>query len=651
VLEQALLSAETQQALLERAGGNPLYAEQFARLYVERGSADDLPLPETIQGIIAARLDGLPPEEKRLLQDAAVLGKVFWSGGAATLAGFDAATVERALHALARKGLVRRERRSAVSGEDEYAFRHVLVRDVAYGEIPRAERRRKHLQAAGWVESLGRADDHAELVAHHYAAARDLALATGEVEPGVDARARAAFRRAGDRAHRLGAFPAALRFYDDALALWPDDDERPHVLFEHARARFHAEGDPADLLEARDALEAAGAVEAAAEAGVIVAHAAWRSGRGQEAEALLEHARRLLDGRPPSAALAELVAESARIATLAGRLDEAEAASAEAIELADRLGLREVRVKTLGTLGIAAITNGDLRRARALYEEVISQETSTTERTRALANLAVTWGCDGFLAEADSCGVRARELAMRMGDRVQMLWVEAGVISEQLLGSGRWDEAVERATALLETTAALGGHYMDAGTRIVRATILAARGEDRPAREDVEVALAETDLEGDSQNVIPTLAGAAYVYLLLGDHARAVELARLAFPRVAQSAHRAPGIQGHGVVMWIRTGHGDAFRELCESKFAETGRVWAATLMCRGHAADAAEIYAHGMWPHEEAAARLLAAEQLAGRGLRREADEQLERGLVFYRAAGADRIVRDAEHRLAAAS
>jgi predicted ATPase len=76
VLEQALLSATTQQVLVERAGGNPLYAEQFARLYVERGSTDDLPLPETIQGIIAARLDGLAPGEKRLLQDAAVLGKV-----------------------------------------------------------------------------------------------------------------------------------------------------------------------------------------------------------------------------------------------------------------------------------------------------------------------------------------------------------------------------------------------------------------------------------------------------------------------------------------------------------------------------------------------------------------------------------------------
>ena len=96
VLDQALLPADTQSALLEQAGGNPLYAEQFARLFLERG---DVAVPENVQGIIAARLDGLPEAEKQLLQDAAVLGKVFWSGA---VAGEDGA---EALHALGRRGL------------------------------------------------------------------------------------------------------------------------------------------------------------------------------------------------------------------------------------------------------------------------------------------------------------------------------------------------------------------------------------------------------------------------------------------------------------------------------------------------------------------------------------------------------------------
>ena len=74
-----MLPADTQAALLERAEGNPLYAEQFALLFLERGT-EDFPLPETVDGLIAARIDTLAPKEKTLLQDAAVVGRIFWSG-------------------------------------------------------------------------------------------------------------------------------------------------------------------------------------------------------------------------------------------------------------------------------------------------------------------------------------------------------------------------------------------------------------------------------------------------------------------------------------------------------------------------------------------------------------------------------------------
>src|SRR5205823_4903673 len=124
LLEQAVLPAEVQASLLVRAGGNPLYAEQFARLFAEVGQHEELPLPENVQGIIAARLDGLPPEEKQLLQDAAVFGKVFWLGAVCSVGGVGRQDAEEQLHALERKEFVRRERRPSVGGEDEYAFRH-----------------------------------------------------------------------------------------------------------------------------------------------------------------------------------------------------------------------------------------------------------------------------------------------------------------------------------------------------------------------------------------------------------------------------------------------------------------------------------------------------------------------------------------------
>src|SRR6266568_4428965 len=133
--ERALLEAGTQSALLERAGGNPLYAEQYVRMLAERGSAEELPLPENVQGIIAARLDSLAQDEKGLLQDAAVMGKVFWLGALGA--------TEQQLHVLRQKEFVQRARRSSVEGETEFAFKHALVRDVAYGQIPRAERARK----------------------------------------------------------------------------------------------------------------------------------------------------------------------------------------------------------------------------------------------------------------------------------------------------------------------------------------------------------------------------------------------------------------------------------------------------------------------------------------------------------------------------
>ena len=167
--DRPVMPAETQQALLARAGGNPLYAEQYVRMLAERDDAGELPLPENVQGIIAARLDALSVDEKRLLQDAAVLGKVFWLGALASAS--DRHDAEVRLHALERKDFVQRARRSSVADEVEYSFMHVLVRDVAYGQIPRGERAEKHRLAAEWLASLGRAEDHAEMLAHHYSSA------------------------------------------------------------------------------------------------------------------------------------------------------------------------------------------------------------------------------------------------------------------------------------------------------------------------------------------------------------------------------------------------------------------------------------------------------------------------------------------------
>ena len=181
LLDAAELPPQLRSALLARAGGNPLFAEEYVRMLLDRGllrsegsgpelTGSDLPLPESVQSIIAARLDALPSDEKLLLQDAAVVGRAFWLGALAEVGERQRWSVEHMLHELERKQLLRRERDSIVLTEPQYAFSHALVRDVAYEQIPRARRSRKHWRTAGWIESLSpeRTEDRAEMLSHHY---------------------------------------------------------------------------------------------------------------------------------------------------------------------------------------------------------------------------------------------------------------------------------------------------------------------------------------------------------------------------------------------------------------------------------------------------------------------------------------------------
>ena len=230
LLGRAVLEAGQQAVLLAHAGGNPLYAEQYVQMLAEHGADRELPLPESIQGIVGARLDLLEPPDKRLLQDAAVIGKVFWPGAVAALDGRAGhLELEEYLHVLERKQFIRRERASSLAGETQYAFAHVLLRDVAYGQIPRAVRAGKHAEAAGWIESLGRPEDQAEMLAHHYLAALELARAANQDTTDLTPRARPALQSAGDRAFALNSLAPAARYYRAALELWPEDAQKPRA--------------------------------------------------------------------------------------------------------------------------------------------------------------------------------------------------------------------------------------------------------------------------------------------------------------------------------------------------------------------------------------------------------------------------------------
>ena len=271
-----------------------------------------------MQGIIAARLDALSAAEKALLQDAAVVGKVFWLGAWQRSA---ASTAGRR-----RRLCTRSSARSSCSGRGarpsrarrEYAFRHLLVRDVAYGQIPRAARADKHRRAADWIEALGRPDDQAEMLAHHYSSALEYARAAGREDAELDKRARLALREAGDRAWPLAAWPAAARFYGEAHELWPSDDPgRPQLRFRLGRAReAFAAGTGLDLMEsAVTELEAAGEIETAADAAIVVAVVLWTHGEVERHDAYVQRALQLVGDRPDSPArVAAIATQAARLA-------------------------------------------------------------------------------------------------------------------------------------------------------------------------------------------------------------------------------------------------------------------------------------------------------------------------------------------------
>jgi class 3 adenylate cyclase len=186
------LPTEVRLAVVERSGGNPLYAEEFVRMLQDRAelgsdasvsdNLDSTALPDTVQSLIAARLDTLDPAARHAVLDAAVLGKVMWAGGVAALGDRDRAETEQALRELVRKEMIRPMRRSSLPGDAEYAFTHVLVRDVAYGQLTRHERARKHAAALAWIEQTAgtRSAEFAEILVHHATSGLELAEAVGD---------------------------------------------------------------------------------------------------------------------------------------------------------------------------------------------------------------------------------------------------------------------------------------------------------------------------------------------------------------------------------------------------------------------------------------------------------------------------------------
>jgi tetratricopeptide (TPR) repeat protein len=366
-----------------------------------------------------------------------------------------------------------------VAGENEYNFRHVLLRDVAYGSIPRAARIERHRLAAGWIESLGRPDDHADLLAHHYLAAIELARAAGIDASEFAAPAAAALLGAADRSLALNAFSAASRMYEEALSLGLRDDDRPRATFRRGIA-LNVLGDPARITvleEARALFEAAGDDEAAAEASSSLAEALWHSGRVEAHRSALVRAQELVREHEVSAAVARVRAQTARYAMLDDEHDQAIRLGREALDMAEQLGLDELRANVLSTIG-TAMSNAELGAGDDLVRQAIALGTAlnSVEGPRALNNLAVSAYQQGSVLREHELLLEARAVAERIGSENYARFAE-GNLCWTFFAIGDWDESLRRSEAFIAECEAGSGHFLEGIAQFARAQILLARDD------------------------------------------------------------------------------------------------------------------------------------------------------------------------------
>ncbi len=543
LLDQAVLPAETQRALLDRAGGNPLYAEEFVRMLADRGILEragrtlrlapdtEIPVPESIQSIIVARLDTLSPESKSLLQDAAVLGRGFWAGSVAAVSGMDLAEVRGRLHEVSRLELIRPLRSSSVKDDEEYAFWHILIRDVAYAQMPRAERGAKHRAAAEWIAKVAgdRIADQSEVLAYHYGQALELAIASGgpDVEE-LRARTVEQLVVAGDRAVRVDA-SSAERNLRHAFELLPEGDpQRPRLLVRFADAettlgRFADAKSHFD--EAIEELRAFGDMVGLGEAMAFKMRALNKLGDHRDIDRLMQGAIEILEREPPGPELARAYSRAAGLQLTQGDFVACRRYAELALELAEEVGLDDEVVRARQNLGAARCELGDPGGLADLWAALrLGLELGAgVETALSYGNLAYQlWLLEGP-AIALQVWDSAVEFSEVRGFSTEAYWSRCGRL-EVLFDLGRWDDLVETALQIEAWDREEGGGQLRTFAEFLRAMVLVRRGELREAVLLEEEFLPRVRILQRAEFLAPALCLGALLEQMRGHATMAVDL-------------------------------------------------------------------------------------------------------------------------------
>jgi len=524
------LPEEAVRAIVARADGVPLYAVETVRMLVADGklierdgryrpSGDlrSLAVPETLHALIAARLDALEPADRSLLADAAVLGQSFSRAGLMAVSGLDEAEIDPSLRTLVRRELLVLEADPRSPDRGQYTFVQALIREVAYGTVAKRDRKRRHLAAARFFESLG-TDELAGALATHYLAAFQNASDGAEAET-LASQARLSLRGAAERAAALGSHQQAVGYFRQAFEVTSDPVERAALLERTAESAslLGRYGDAATDLRA--ALE----LHRKCEDRVAAARATGSLGRilleGFQAELalpLLEAAAAEFADLGDDPAVVQLEGQLARACFLGGDNRRAIEAADRVLERAERIDLVEVVADTLITRGAALANLGRVYEGAAVTEGGIrlaaSHGLAATE-LRGLLNLGAVQSMGDPIRALASCR-NGLEVANRLGRIDPTLSANA---AEAAISTGDWTWALaelERARsgavepadrfmlAVAETEVrVLRGETIAEGLEELRASAFAAAESMAAAMDSTlraSVAFANGDLDGSA---------------------------------------------------------------------------------------------------------------------------------------------------------
>jgi class 3 adenylate cyclase len=491
LLLRSVAPSADSEVLLRRAGGNPLYAREFVHMLQDRGdeggatgasTASGAGVPDTVQALIAARLDALAPDERSLLQAASVVGDRFWRGVLAALEP-DAIDLDDGLRVLQRRGLIRRSSTSTIEGEAEYAFAHALIRDVAYGRLPRPTRSHLHRDVGAWLETVTDGAGlvaQADLLASHATRALDLARAAGLDDEvlNLEATAMRTLVLAGDRQVSLDAARAA-QSYREALALAPPGAERANVRRLATSLGWRSGGMTNDeaIAAYREAEREATEADDPRLSARVLRRMYYQFGlRGETAAAheALERAIALVEDDPGATKiLAELYACRSEAEMFAGRSDGSKRWAERALELPRT---QTVTLMALHLRGNARCELGDLGGVEDLREALEIAEASgiAIDIVTSYSYLLEWVG----LEEGPSVGLpmnrTAVDLCRRRGIEGQGMWTRAEGLWLRF-DACLWDEVLGDTSDLLSWADAHGDAQITTVSQLYRARVLAHR--------------------------------------------------------------------------------------------------------------------------------------------------------------------------------